>query len=149
MYTTFIQANKYSWVSSQVSSAVVEKLSAPPMDDFDQLTYFLVGIIQYEWPQEDLDKMAVWWREITGSELSALLKSDCDIPNLIQTLKFREAGLVRMYHQPTTDERKISRATLMELHAKFFTEYGCRITDFTTDQSFLFTVENHILCQVA
>jgi len=122
--------------------------SAPQMDPFDQICYFLMGRIQYEWPQDELDQMTKWMKQITGYKMSALLDADRDIPNLIQTLQLRESGLVRMY-QHHTDGHPTSRATLMDFHAKFFSEYGVRIIDFQTDQSFFFVVENHIQAQFA
>ena len=148
MYSAILRAAEHAsgLIACQSAEPIAVEPSAPPMDGFDQIIYFLVGKIQYEWPQDELDQMATLWRQITGYEMLPLLESDQDIPNLIKTLQVRESGLVRMYHQ-SSDGNPVSRTTMMELHAKFSTEYGFRITEFTTNQSFNFIVDNHIQAQ--
>ena len=121
----------------------------PTMDDCDQITLFLCGQTRYEWSQDELDQMNKLWRQITGFEMSAHLSSDCDIPELIQVLQVREAGLARMYSNSSSNETTISRQEMMKLHTKFFDDYGCRITDFHNTESFLFIVETHIQSQFA
>ena len=150
LYSALLRAAEHAsgLIVCQSAEPIAVEPSAPWMDVFDQIIYFLVGKIQYEWPQDELDQMATWWRQITGYEMLPLLDSDQDIPNLIKTLQVRESGLVRMYHQ-SSDGHPVSRETMMELHAKFSADYGCRITDFTTNQSFIFIVENHIQSQFA
>lgn len=119
--------------------------SAPPMDVFDSLTWFFAERIQHEWPQDELDQLNNWCQQITGFSMSAYLLSDYDIPNLIQTIQDREAGLLRMYN----DGKPLSRAEMMTLHARFFEECECRVMDFHNNVSFNYLVETHIRSQVA
>lgn len=123
--------------------------TAPPMDNFDLITMFLWEQIRQEWPKDELDRMNKMWSQITGFEMSATVNSDSNIHELIQVLQFREAGLVRMYSDSGCCGTTISRPEMMKLHTKFFDDYGCRITDFSTNESFLFIVETHIQSQFA
>jgi hypothetical protein len=121
--------------------------TAPPMDGWDLITWFLFGQLRYNWSHDEIGNITKLWRQITGFEMSATLSSDCDIPELIRVLQFREAELLRMYSNFCGDETKISRPKMMELHTKFFDDYKCRITDFRNNLSFLFIVETHIQSQ--
>lgn len=133
------QPEHMSWTEEGVIA------SAPPMDDFDRLTWFLAGRIQHEWPQDELDQLNIWCQQITGFSMSAWLSSNWNIPNLIQTLQDRESGLLRMYNAGN----QLPRAEMMTLHARLFAECGCRIMDFNDNMSFNYFVENHVQSQVA
>lgn len=140
--------NLYSTMKSVAQKAQEEvRPTAPPMDEIDLITWFLRRDIKYEWPLDELDQMNTLWRKITGVEISDYLNSDINISELIQVLQFRETELVRMYSTSGSNETTISRTEMMEFHAKFFNDYGCRITDFQNNESFLFLVETHIQCQ--
>ena len=78
-----------------------------------------------------ISEMEELWLKITGHPFAMYL-ADCDLLNIIQNLQFREHQLQRLYNEGMP----VPRTTMMGLHARFFDDFGCRISDFYTNESF-------------
>ncbi len=78
-----------------------------------------------------ISQLESMWFKITGHPFAMYL-ADRDLLTIIQNLQYREHQMLRFYN----DGRAASRAKMMELHARFFDEFGCRISDFHNNESF-------------
>jgi len=78
-----------------------------------------------------ISEMESLWFKVTGHPF-AMYMAECDLLSIIQNLQSREHQLVRLYN----DGLPLSRAKKMGLHVRFFDDFGCRISDFYTNESF-------------
>ena len=78
-----------------------------------------------------ISEMESVWLKITGHPFAMYL-AECDLLSIIQNLKFREHQLQRLYN----DGLPLSRTKMIGLHARFFDDFGCRISNFYTNESF-------------
>jgi hypothetical protein len=109
--------------------------SAPPMPTSSHglLAWYILdeNVSEDELTPELITKMESMWFKITGHPF-AMYMADGDLFNIIQNLQFREHQILRLYNNghPT------SRVRMMDLHSRFFEEFGSRISDFYSNESF-------------
>jgi hypothetical protein len=137
-YSIFLQAKQ--------ENLAVEP-SAPPMKDD---AYCLLDWLLSDKPSKVLTPELIahqetLWEQITGCAFSSYLAAGCCIFSTIQDIQFREHGLLKMYNQGIP----LARENLMTLHARFFDEYGCRVSDFHNNRSFHHLVLSHLQSQFA
>lgn len=104
-----------------------------PMTSHALLAWYLLDetITDGELTPALISQMESIWLKITGHPFAMYL-ADCDLLNIIQNLQFREHQLQRLYNEGMP----VSRTTMMGLHARFFDDFGCRISNFYTNESF-------------
>jgi hypothetical protein len=109
--------------------------TAPPMSMTSHalLAWYLLdeAITDDELTPALISQIESLWLSITGHPFAMYL-ADSDLLNIIQNLQFREHQVKRLYN----DGMAVSRAKMMELHSRFFDDFGCRISDFYTNESF-------------
>jgi hypothetical protein len=97
------------------------------------LTWFLVDDLMSvdELTPALISELESMWFKITGHPFAMYL-AEVDLMHIIQNLQIREQQICRFYNEGYP----VARSKMMELHARFFDEFGCRISDFHNNESF-------------
>lgn len=117
------------------SDEVTQEPTAPPISNtrYGLLAFYLMDKII---PDDELTRTLIFqmedmWFKITGHPF-AMYHAESDLLTIITNLQYREHQVQRLYNVGIP----LSRAKMMELHARFYEDFGCRISDFYTNESF-------------